>query len=74
MWGTVKKRTQLGEWLDRKGYTQEDLVKVSKVSRNTVSKVCSDPDYIPSTNVMMKILKALREIEPRIKVDDLWRM
>ena len=74
LWGTGKKRTQLGEWLDRKGYTQEDLVKASKVSRNTVSKVCSDPEYTPSTNVMKKILTSLREIEPNINVDDLWKM
>ena len=74
MWGTGRKRTQLGEWLDRKGHTQEDLVKASKVSRNTVSKVCSDPQYMPSTNVMKKILTALREIDPNIKVDDLWKI
>ncbi len=74
MWGTGRKRTQLGEWLDRKGYKQEDLVKASKVSRNTVSKVCSDTEYTPSTNVMKKILVSLREIDPSIKADDLWRL
>lgn len=74
MWGMGKKRSQLGKWVDSMGFNQEDLVKAAKVSRNTVSKVCSDPEYIPSPTVMKKILKAIRKIDPRVKANDFWDM
>lgn len=72
MWGLGKKRSPLGKWLDRKGYNQEDLVRRSKVSRNTISKSCSDKDYIPSPAVMKKILKALREVDSSVRADQFW--
>jgi transcriptional regulator with XRE-family HTH domain len=74
MFGFGKKRTQLRKWLDENGYSQEDLVHSSKVSRNTVSKACTDKDYIPSTGVMKKILKAIRKVDPGAKANDFWDM
>jgi hypothetical protein len=74
MWGIGKRRSKLGKFLDKHGYTQEDLRESSKVGRNTVSKACSDPDYIPSPNVMKKLLIAIRKIKPNAKIDDFWSM
>lgn len=74
MWGIGKKRSKLGKFIDKHGYSQEDLREASKVSRNTISKVCNDPDYIPSPNVMKKILKAIRAIKPNAKMNDFWDM
>ncbi|HWO77767.1 MAG TPA: helix-turn-helix transcriptional regulator [Bacillus sp. (in: firmicutes)] len=74
MWGIGKKRSKLGKFIDKHGYSQEDLREASKVSRNTISKVCNDPDYIPSPNVMKKILKAIRTIKPNAKINDFWDM
>lgn len=78
MWGLGrnigKRRSKLGRWIDEMGHTQEDLVNEAKVSRNTISKACSDPDYIPSPTVMKKILTAIRKIDPNIKSDDFWSM
>lgn len=72
MWGLGKKRSRLGRWLDSKGYTQEDLTKASRVNRNTVSKLCSDPDYLPTGSTMKRIIKALKEIDPNVKADKFW--
>jgi len=72
MWGLGKQRSQLGKWVDRSGYDQEDLVKASGVSRNTISKACSDPEYIPSPQVAKKILKALREVDASVRADQFW--
>jgi DNA-binding XRE family transcriptional regulator len=69
-----KRRTKLGKWLDRNRYTQEDLSHEAKVSRNTISKACSDTDYTPSTGVMKKILKAIRKVDPGAKANDFWDM
>ncbi|PLT32872.1 helix-turn-helix transcriptional regulator [Bacillus sp. V5-8f] len=65
-----KTRSKLGKFLDKEGYSQEELVKASKVSRNTVSRICTNPDYVPSGNVIKKIMKAIRQIDPGAKTED----
>lgn len=72
MWGLGKNRSKLGKWLDRRSIEQRDLEKASKVSKTTVSKACNDKEYIPSPGVMKKLLKAIREIDPNVKMDDFW--
>lgn len=68
--GTGKKRSKLGKMIDRAGYTQENLAEESGVSRNTVSKACNDPDYVPSPAVLKKLMRAIRKIDPNARVDD----
>jgi DNA-binding XRE family transcriptional regulator len=70
--GFNHKRTKLRKFLDKHGFTQEDLVHTSKVSRNTVSKACTDKEYIPSTNVMKKFMRAIRRVDPNAKATDFW--
>lgn len=65
-----KKRSKLGKFIDKHGYTQEDLREESRVSRNTVSKACNDPNYIPSPSVLKKLMKAIRKIDSNAKMDD----
>ncbi|GIP38619.1 hypothetical protein J31TS4_18990 [Paenibacillus sp. J31TS4] len=72
MFGLGKRRTKLGKWLDARGYNQEDLVKASKVSRNTISRACNELDYTPSISVIKKIIKALREVDPSVRADRFW--
>lgn len=72
MWGLGKNRSRLGKWLDQHGYTQEDLVRESKVNRNTVSQLCSDDHYVPSGRTMQKVIKALREVDPTVRADQFW--
>nr|WP_231620183.1 helix-turn-helix transcriptional regulator [Fictibacillus sp. 26RED30] len=68
------KRTNLRKFLDLHGCSQEDLVLTSRVSRNTISKACTDKDYMPSSGVMKKILLAIRKIDPNAKASDFWDM
>ena len=49
-----KKRTKLGKFLDRNGFTQQDLQNIAKLSQPTVTKACNDREYIPSPTVMKK--------------------
>lgn len=74
LWGIGKKRSKVGRFIDSHGYTQQDLEVAARVSRNTVSKVCNDPNYIPSPTVMKKILTAIRKIKPNAKAHDFWDM
>jgi predicted transcriptional regulator len=70
MWGISKPRSQLGKWIDQKGLEQQDLAKDANVSKNTVTKACSDKDYIPRQDVMKKLLKAIRKVDPQAKMSD----
>ncbi|WP_376745682.1 helix-turn-helix transcriptional regulator [Paenibacillus sedimenti] len=55
-----------------RGYSQEKLSQLSGVSRNTVSTLCSNTEYVPSGSIMQKILKALREVDPSVRADQFW--
>jgi transcriptional regulator with XRE-family HTH domain len=67
-----KPRTRLGEWIDRKRISQEELAKSAGINRDTVSAACSQLGYIPSPTVMKKILKALRDVESSVRASDFW--
>lgn len=70
MWGLGKRRTKLGRYLDKSGYTQNELAKAAGVNKETVSRACNDPDYSPTVKTLQKIVKALRHIDPSVKADD----
>jgi predicted transcriptional regulator len=74
MWGLGKPRSKIGKFIDKHGYTIQDLSKASKVNRNTLGKVYSDKNYIPSPKTMKKLLEAIRKIDPNAKVSDFWDM
>lgn len=68
--GSGKRRSKLGKLIDRQGFSQEDLREESGVSRNTISKACNEPDYVPSPSVMKKLMTAIRKLDPGAKADD----
>ncbi|AOM13794.1 helix-turn-helix domain-containing protein [Bacillus thuringiensis] len=74
MWGLGKKRTKLGKFLDKHNIEQEWLVRKSGLGRNTIGELANNFDRSPTQKTMQKILKTLREVDPRIKADDFWDM
>lgn len=74
MWGLGKRRSKLGKWLDKYGLEQQELAQEAKVSKNTITKACNETDYLPRSDVMKKILKAVRKIDPGAKMSDFWDM
>ncbi|KHD85323.1 helix-turn-helix domain-containing protein [Heyndrickxia ginsengihumi] len=68
-WGG-KPRSRFGIWLDQKGISQEWVSKQTKISRNTISKIASNKEYSPNLNTIKKIMKAIKEVDPRVKSDD----
>lgn len=71
LFGTGKSRSKLGRFLDKRGISQEWLVKKSKVSRNTISKLASGTnEYEPSLGTIKKIMKAIKEVDDRAKSSD----
>jgi DNA-binding XRE family transcriptional regulator len=70
--GLGKPRTRLGKWIDQRKIKQEELAKNAGINRDTVSEACSKDGYTPSSIVMKKILKALRDVDPSIRADQFW--
>lgn len=75
-YGIGKKRSKLGKWLDERGINQQWLVKEANVSKDTISKLCKDDDASDSITfkTARKVLKAIRKIDPAVKVDDFWKL
>jgi predicted transcriptional regulator len=74
VFGLGKQRSKFGEFIDRHSITVVEFAKVSGVNRKTLGKACNDKDYIPRQDVMKKILKAARKIDPNVKMSDFWDM
>ncbi len=70
MFGLGKTRTKFGKWLDKRGITQEWIVRKTKISSNTISKIASDKNYSPSLKTIKKIMKVVREVDPNAKAED----
>ncbi|MFE7084093.1 helix-turn-helix domain-containing protein [Priestia megaterium] len=70
MWSKGKKRSKLGRFLDKEGYSQTELSKITKINKNTISKICNDSNYVPSGTTIKKIMKALRKLDSKLKPDD----
>lgn len=69
-----KPRSRLGKWLDDRGISQEWLSKKTKISSNTISKIASDKNYSPTLKTIQKIMKAVKEVDPKAKSDDFFDM
>ena len=72
---TFKKRSKLGKWLDKRGVSQQWLVKTSGVGRTTVSDLCKgDHDHTPNMATIKKIMKALKQIDSKVNPSDFFDM
>ncbi len=68
-----KERSRFGEFIDRHGIKQEKIREISKVSRETVSRVCKNRDYIPAGKTMKALVSAVRKLTGKqVKSDDFW--
>ncbi|MEK5641950.1 hypothetical protein BK138_08460 [Paenibacillus rhizosphaerae] len=73
MFGLGKRRSPYGEFLDEHRIKQEDIVKVTGLNRDTVSDVCSDPDYKPRKSTITLLLMAVRELTgKKVSKQDFW--
>lgn len=71
MFGLGKKRSKLGKFLDRYGISQEWLGRKTGIGRNTIGRLASgDEKHAPTATTIKKIMKAIREIDPKAKADD----
>ena len=68
-----KERSRFGVFIDRHGIKQEKIREISKVSRETVSRVCKNRDYIPAGKTMKALVATVRMLTGKqVKSDDFW--
>ncbi|MFS1516102.1 helix-turn-helix domain-containing protein [Bacillus sp. SCS-151] len=72
--GLGKKRSKLGRYLDRHGIAQIEVEKGTKLSRGTISRLCSSDDNKPTFNTANKIVRFLRRFDNNVDYDDFWSM
>jgi putative transcriptional regulator len=73
VFGLGKRRSSFGEFLAKNNIKQEEISKVTGLNRDTVSDVCTDPEYQPRKSTINLLLMAVRQISGK-KVDkrDFW--
>jgi hypothetical protein len=73
--GTVfKTRSKFGKFVDRNGYTQKEIIEISKLGKNTVTRLCSDSEYRPRGDTFKKLIRLIEKIDSKAEVDDFFDM
>jgi hypothetical protein len=66
-----KKRSNFGRWMDKqKDVNKIELKRASNLSSNTISKLCSDPEYRPRFSTVVKINQGFKKIGKNIDLND----
>lgn len=72
-WFVIKPRSKLGKFLDRHDLTQEEVSKVSGVSKSTLSRLCKGNAFHPSFKNQNKLINTLRKLTgENINHTDFW--
>jgi len=66
----VKPRSKFGRFIDKNGYTQKEISDISKLGKNTVTRLCTDRHYRPRGDTLKKIINLLKKIDKSYKIDD----
>lgn len=76
MFGLGKPRSPFGRFLDENNILQERVREESGVSRDTLTRVCSDKDYTPTGKTMRSLIRAAKSLSGihDIGPDDFWPM
>jgi predicted transcriptional regulator len=72
MFGLGKSRSKFGRFIDKHSISTTEFAEESGVNRKTIGKACNDKDYIPRQDVMKKIIKTAKKVNPNIRMSDFW--
>jgi hypothetical protein len=70
--GVGRERSKAGNWIYRHGISQGQLSKWSGLGRNTLSRICSDPDYKPTNLTQRRMIDGLIKNGYNVGEYDLW--
>jgi hypothetical protein len=67
----LEKRSNFGRWVDKqKDLNELELERASNISRGTISKLCSDPNYRPKISTVIKINQGLKKLDKNMDLND----
>ncbi|WP_127601571.1 transcriptional regulator [Paenibacillus chibensis] len=73
--GLGKRRSKYGAFLDRRNIPQERIREITKLGRDTLTRVCNNPSYYPNGTSMRKLVDAARKLSgENVSADDFWPM
>lgn len=68
-----KKRSKLGEFLDKHGVTQGELIRESRISKNTLTKLCREDDPNIRGITKQALIDAIKSLTKKnVKDTDFW--
>ncbi|MGO4106658.1 hypothetical protein [Paenibacillus sp. YAF4_2] len=70
--GIGNEQTLIGKLLRHNRLNQQYLVDISKVNKNTISKLCTDIEFTPTNKLMSRIIGSLRQQNHDVSVVDFW--
>ena len=72
-WFNIKPRSKFGKFLDKHRLTQEEVSKISGVSKGTISRLCKGNAFHPSFRTGKKVITALKELTNKnVDYNDFW--
>lgn len=68
------KVTKFGVWFDeeQEEYNMKEFANVVDISRDTMTTLCCDINFIPSSIVMKKVMYAVKRIDPYKRASHFW--
>lgn len=68
---SFERKSKFGKWMDeQKGVNIFELVRVSKLSKSTILKLCYNQDYRPRFSTIIKINQGLRKLGKDIDLNE----
>ena len=67
-------KSKFGKWLKNHGISHVELSKKSGVPRTTIGNLAREENRCPTRLTGQKLIKAIREIEPKVKESDFWNI
>jgi squalene cyclase len=68
MYGLGKQQTKFGKWCNSNGVKQGEL----PINKNTATRLCSDNDYEPYEETIVRVISYLRGKGYDVRIRDFW--
>jgi putative transcriptional regulator len=70
--GLGKQRSTFGRWSDKMRLSQQDLIVITGVNKNTISSLCNEIEYNPFDNTKIRVIGSLRKRGYAVTAGDFW--
>lgn len=72
MFGLGKRRSRFGRWVDKSRLSQQQLIKICSINKNTMTELCNNEEYNPQIHTKTKVISGLRKNGHDVEMSDFW--